>query len=236
MRTEKQKKTKERMRRAAKTALSLAVIMLLTIGFWTQPACAQEAPSGKPASLTVHFVYADKETEIPIEGAEFEIYQVGVFDETVRYVKAERFADVKVADFEELKTAAQLQEAAKRFAEAAKKQQADGVKQTDAKGEAVFARINEKGYGIYLVVQSARNGKANEFTMVEPFLINVPESTEEEYRYDVTASPKTTVERVPQSPRTGDGNVPGLWAAVLCAAAMTEAALFFSLRKKERAK
>ena len=72
--------------------------------------------------------------------------------------------------------------------------------------------------------------------MVEPFLINVPESTEEEYRYDVTASPKTTVERVPQSPRTGDGNVPGLWAAVLCAAAMTEAALFFSLRKKERAK
>ena len=135
MRTEKQKKTKERMRRAAKTALSLAVIMLLTIGFWTQPACAQEAPSGKPASLTVHFVYADKETEIPIEGAEFEIYQVGVFDETVRYVKAERFADVKVADFEELKTAAQLQEAAKRFAEAAKKQQADGVKQTDAKGE-----------------------------------------------------------------------------------------------------
>ena len=99
MRTEKQKKTKERMRRAAKTALSLAVIMLLTIGFWTQPACAQEAPSGKPASLTVHFVYADKETEIPIEGAEFEIYQVGVFDETVRYVKAERFADVKVADF-----------------------------------------------------------------------------------------------------------------------------------------
>ena len=230
MRTEKQKKTKERMRRAAKTALSLAVIMLLTIGFWTQPACAQEAPSGKPASLTVHFVYADKETEIPIEGAEFEIYQVGVFDETVRYVKAERFADVKV------KTAAQLQEAAKRFAEAAKKQQADGVKQTDAKGEAVFAGINEKGYGIYLVVQSARNGKANEFTMVEPFLINVPESTEEEYRYDVTASPKTTVERVPQSPRTGDGNVPGLWAAVLCAAAMTEAALFFSLRKKERAK
>ena len=217
MRTEKQKKTKERMRRAAKTALSLAVIMLLTIGFWTQPACAQEAPSGKPASLTVHFVYADKETEIPIEGAEFEIYQVGVFDETV-------------------KTAAQLQEAAKRFAEAAKKQQADGVKQTDAKGEAVFAGINEKGYGIYLVVQSARNGKANEFTMVEPFLINVPESTEEEYRYDVTASPKTTVERVPQSPRTGDGNVPGLWAAVLCAAAMTEAALFFSLRKKERAK
>ena len=211
MRTEKQKKTKERMRRAAKTALSLAVIMLLTIGFWTQPACAQEAPSGKPASLTVHFVYADKETEIPIEGAEFEIYQVG-------------------------KTAAQLQEAAKRFAEAAKKQQADGVKQTDAKGEAVFAGINEKGYGIYLVVQSARNGKANEFTMVEPFLINVPESTEEEYRYDVTASPKTTVERVPQSPRTGDGNVPGLWAAVLCAAAMTEAALFFSLRKKERAK
>ncbi len=134
------------------------------------------------------------------------------------------------------KTAAQLQEAAKRFAEAAKKQQADGVKQTDAKGEAVFAGINEKGYGIYLVVQSARNGKANEFTMVEPFLINVPESTEEEYRYDVTASPKTTVERVPQSPRTGDGNVPGLWAAVLCAAAMTEAALFFSLRKKERAK
>ena len=90
MRTEKQKKTKERMRRAAKTALSLAVIMLLTIGFWTQPACAQEAPSGKPASLTVHFVYADKETEIPIEGAEFEIYQVGVFDETVRYVRRRR--------------------------------------------------------------------------------------------------------------------------------------------------
>ena len=115
MRTEKQKKTKEqRMRRAAKTALSLAVIMLLTIGFWTQPACAQEAPSGKPASLTVHFVYADKETEIPIEGAEFEIYQVGVFDETVRYVKAERFADVKVADFEELKTAGRRRRSCRR--------------------------------------------------------------------------------------------------------------------------
>lgn len=232
MRTEEQYRRKQMAGRAARSTLSLALILLLAVCFWTQPACAQEAPSGKPASLTVHFAYADKGTETPIEGAQFQIFQVGVFDETVHYVKADRFAGVSVPDFEELKTAAQLQDAAKRFAEAAKKQEADGVKQTDAKGDAVFSGIDEKGYGIYLVVQSGRSGKAEGYTVAEPFLINVPESVEEEYRYDVTASPKTTVERLSSSPRTGDGKAPALWAAVLCAAALTEAALI-ALRKKK---
>ncbi|MBQ8935019.1 MAG: hypothetical protein IJ049_01260, partial [Oscillospiraceae bacterium] len=181
MKNETHLRKNNRIRRFAASLLVCVMALLLASTEWVLPAGATETT----AKLTVHLAYVDDDTQTPISGAVFQIYQVGAFDETGRYVRTEAFADVNVTDFASLTTASALSDASEQFAAAAKNIEPDAVRQTDETGNAVFGDISEEQFGIYLVIQSGKTGDAEKYTTAEPFLIQVTEVTESGFGYDV---------------------------------------------------
>ena len=240
-----------RIRRFAASLLVCVIALLLASTQLVLPIGAAETT----AKLTVHLAYVDDDTQTPISGAVFQIYQVGAFDEAGHYVRTEAFADANVADFASLTTASALSDAAEQFAAAAKNIEPDAAQKTDETGNAVFGDISAEQFGIYLVIQSGKTGDAAKYTTAAPFLIQVPEVTESGFGYDVIAAPKLVIETPPDTPpetppktppettpktpttppprvKTGDSTNIVLWVTVLCVC--TVAVVVFVIFSRKR--
>lgn len=78
-----------------------------------------------------------------------------------------------------------------------------GVTKTlDKKGKTTFSDLE---IGLYLLIQ---NKAASGYSKVSPFLVSVPRHANEQYVYDVDASPKVDVEPQPTTATTTPSSIP----------------------------
>ena len=213
----KNRKSKTRATNVRLIGAVLLVLTVLLITTWpiTGAAEGETAGSSDTATLKVHLVYSDIKGDKPVAGATFAIYSVYEFDSEMHYTLTSDFASVDVPAFDELTVAAQQEEAAKKFASAAKNATPLAKQETDKEGEAVFSGIDTEHFGVYLVIETDRTGDAVKYTIAEPMLVQVPKVTEEEgFEYEVTVLPKISL--IPNTPSTGDESNLLLWIGCAC--------------------
>ena len=105
------------------------------------------------------------------------------------------------------------------------------------------AEFDALSYGVYLVVQIDASGVAEKYETMPPFLINVPQFTDDGVVYDVVATPKPELKPTTPSksnppkrnPQTGDSldwNMVGACAAIGLLAMVV--ALYAARKRRER--
>lgn len=135
---------------------------------------------------SIQITMSQENTAIP--GGTLTIYQVGAVSETngnVSFVPAGEFADCGFT----LTNVQSAQLAKKLFEYADDKGFAGTTKEIDSKGKVSFTKLK---IGLYLLVQ---NKAANGYEKAAPFLVSIPALEENQYVYDIDASPKLELEK-----------------------------------------
>lgn len=163
------------------------------------------------ASLTVAF---EKEgSNVKIDGASISVYKVADLDfvqNQAQYTLVPEYESFREIDdkwndvtFDGM-TAEESNALAKEMAKTATKAVSSGV--TDENG---LFNVGNLPAGMYLVGQTGKSGTAEEYKAFDPFLVSVPLYDKESQMWvrDVTAQPKTTVEKMPEEkPQDADNN------------------------------
>ena len=171
---------------------------------------------GTPIELTVNMTDGDGETKTPIPGVHVAIYQVADLETkggNAIYTPTAEYADVTVDGspivYESLDTVEKSQAAAAALAEAAKEKKPAAEKVTGNDGIADFTD-QTLPYGMYLVMQTGREGKAAEmYAVITPYLLMLPGVDElaegqeiHNWIYKIESVPKMGIDKVTPTPTT----------------------------------
>jgi len=192
------------------------------------------------ATLTLVVQHRENGVTRNISGAQFAIYQVASLDYGNAYELLDPFTGADV-DFNGALTARQATAAAQSIARTARTQDAASIEATS--GNDGLAEFDALSYGVYLVVQIDASGVAEKYETMPPFLINVPQFTDDGVVYDVVATPKPELKPTTPSkpnppkrnPQTGDSldwNMVGACAAIGLLAMVV--ALYAARKRRER--
>ena len=161
------------------------------------------ATAAGEGSLTLQMQYVSGGKTTPVGGATATAYLVADLDDAVNhYTLRDEFASLDV-NFDEGLDAQTMDALAQRAADVVSAQKVQGVATAtaDAQGKLAFGSLPN---GIYLVLQTAAKGDAEKYTSLTPFLISVPQVTEEGVVYDVVAYPKFAPIPPKKMPQTND--------------------------------
>lgn len=213
--------------RLLRGGVALVASILLSVSLCTVALAAQEA------TLTLMMSYDSGSGEQPISGVTATVYRVAVLDDAVNnYELVDTFSSLGI-NFNNGLDAAGMDSAAQKAAGIVSSSGVKGTSATsDAQGRISYGSLP---YGVYLVVQTDSTGDATNYEDFRPFLISVPQITNDGVVYDVIANPKTAPTPPPppppaprKVPRTGDMNDPDLQLALMgVGGAMVLAALVF---------
>ena len=154
---------------------------------------SDSASSPKDSTLTIINQYKGK----GIPGARFTAYQIARIASNGAYELLDDFSGVGI-DLNAGVKSADMLSAAKKMAAIVKAKGLKGITATtDSNGKASFGTLDQ---GVYLVVQTDSKGEAAKYSKADPFLINVPQFTDDEIVYDVVAKPKPRI--LPVTPTT----------------------------------
>ena len=222
---------------------SLALCLIVSLAFCMVAFAAQDA------TLTLQMSYSSGTAgsqSTPIGGVTATAYRGADLDDTAAgtYTLTSDFASLGV-DFNEDIDAAGMEAAAQKAAGMVAASTVQGVSATsNAQGVASFGQLP---YGVYLVVQTGAAGDAEKYENLAPFLINVPQFTDDGVVYDVVANPKTSPLPTPapkpptpvKPPVTGDTtNLQPLWTYAALGGAMVAIGIWGlgRIRHKDEAK
>lgn len=165
----------------------LALLAALALSMLGVPAVAYAA---QDATLTLQMRYEASGKAQLVDGVEATAYQVASLDDAVNsYTLLESFSALGV-DFNDGLDTAQMISTASRAATIATSQKLAGrVATSGTDGTASFGALP---YGVYLVVQSGKTGTAKGYRDFEPFLVSVPQVTDEDVVFQVVSCPKLT--------------------------------------------
>lgn len=200
--------------RLLRGGIALVVSILLSVSLCTVALAAQEA------TLTLMMAYDSGAGEQPISGVTATVYRVASLDDAVNHYELEGAFSSLGVDFNKGLDAAGMDSAAQKAAGIVSSSGIKGTSATsDAQGSISYGSLP---YGVYLVVQTDSKGDATNYEDFRPFLISVPQVTNDGVIYDVVANPKTAPTPPPppppaprKSPRTGDMNDPDLQLALM---------------------
>ena len=168
-----------------KNKLIYLCLLLVLLAALPLSAMAQELDYDRTGSVSVTLVSPDGEQ--PMAGAELSVYyvaEVGVnSDGNLSYIIGDAFADEGIS-LEDPDLLSKLDTFVGNHDISSRKIV------TDSQGKATCADLP---LGLYFVKQT---GAAEGFATCAPFLVTVPMQTENGFRYDVDASPKTDVARL----------------------------------------
>ena len=175
------------MRSLIKLLCAVLLICLLPVS-----ALAREVPDLDETG-SIHVVLRDTETKEEVPGGTLTLYRVGeaVEDDGDYFFRAAGdFADCGLA-LDDVGS----EDLAKALADYAK-DHAKGTTLPVPQGGAKFAELST---GLYLIVQEEA---AQGYEKANPFLVTVPMQEDGVYKYDVDASPKTSVKKAPATTTT----------------------------------
>lgn len=130
---------------------------------------------GTPIALTVAINYKDGSESTPVSGAGVSIYKVASLEVdkgNAIFTSTAEYADLGIV-YEEITDASKSQAAAAKLAEATAGKMATATKVTNIDGVADFTDVS-LDYGMYLVLQSSREGEACKYELFEPYLLMLP--------------------------------------------------------------
>ncbi len=172
--------------RGRKVLLSIVMVLLVLSLSLSAMAADSVIDWTRTGSLTLKLL--DSGDGTPVAGAEvtvFEVATLSAVDGLLEYTLTSDFAECGIS-LEDLQDTA----LADQFAAYTKEKGLEGSKATtDTEG---IVKFSDLSLGVYLVFQ---NGGAG-YTVSKPFLITLPTSDEDEWVYDLTAEPKTGIERL----------------------------------------
>lgn len=188
------------------SCLTMALVVLLSSGV---------AFAVENGSLTLVMRHESGGKTSYVSGTTATAYLVADLDEAVNfYTLRDEFASLDV-NFNDGMDAETMGIVATKAADIVSAKGISGVSATSgANGTISFGMLPK---GVYLVVQTGTKGVAQGYTQLTPFLISVPEVTEDDVVFDVTAYPKIapippTPDKMPQ---TNDPSNPWLWVTCL---------------------
>lgn len=163
------------------------------------------------ATLTLKMEYQSGEKTLVIDGVTATAYRVATLDDAVnRYELLPEFESLGV-DFNQ---GLSIDEMGSVAADAAAIVRAGGIEGSSAtSGSDGTMPFGGLPYGVYVVVQTGATGGAKGYEDFRPFLISVPQVTEDGVVFDVMSYPKFTPKDAPVptppptpkvSPKTGD--------------------------------
>lgn len=162
----------------------LLVVMLFAAAL---PGASAAAPDwNKNGSLTVRIFYQEK----PVKGGTLTLYRVADINTGWGYVLTDEFAGSGV----ELKGPFTLAMSKKLMDYSIKQNIRGETKTVGSNGTVVFEPLE---IGLYLVVQKQ---SAVGFEPINPFLVSIPMLVDDQFVYDVDASPKTETTPKPTDP------------------------------------
>lgn len=170
-------------------------------GWMMLPALADDDPGLPDVTRTgsISVTVKDSRTSEPVAGGQITVYQVATVEATstgYAYVYTDDFDGCGYSFSHIEDDVAQL---AKSYASYVTKKSITGDPQTvDANGQVHF---NDLQTGLYLVVQTERSGA---YTVLDPFIVTIPMISDNEYVYDVDATPKTGTVMQPLPPGTNE--------------------------------
>lgn len=171
-----------------KRVLSLILVLALVCAAAVTATAVDVPDMSKKGTITI---IMHKGADL-IPGGTLTVYRVGGIHEddgNYSFVPTGEFVNC-VEEFEDVQSPA----LARQLADfAAERELTGSTEAVDADGLATFADLE---LGLYLVVQHTA---APGYSKAEPFLIGVPQIELGMYIYDVDASPKVDVERVPET-------------------------------------
>ena len=227
---------------AAVAVAALACACLVAAGTFSP----RQALAAQDATLTVVLQHGSGSSATNIDGAKLEAYEVARIGASGSYELLSAYESTGI-DFNEQMTASQSLKAAEKLSQAAAGKEPSGSATTGSDGKAGFGQLEE---GIYLVVQTGAAGTAEKYSVLPPFLVNVPQVTDDGIVYDVVAAPKPevkpekettppdkTTKKTTSTPKTGDmiGQDVVVGCCIIgCAALLCALAAARRLRSRER--
>ena len=179
-------------------------------------AIPQHAMAEGKGTLTLQMQYESAGKVTPVGGATATAYLVADLDDAVNhYTLRDEFASLDV-NFDEGLDAQTMNALAQQAAGVVSSQKVTSaaVATADSKGTLSFGSLPN---GIYLITQTGAKGDAENYSSLTPFLISVPQVTEEGIVYDVVAYPKFAPIPPSKMPQTNDPFTPGAWVPYLVA-------------------
>ena len=146
-----------------------------------------------PAYANTLSVILEKDSDVKIDGASVEIYKIAdvqIGDNKALYTLLPEYRS-KLNDIRfDAMTVSESMELAAQMVDIVKNPVSKST--TDMEGSFI---VDIPDDGMYLVVQTERNGTAEKYKMFSPFLVSVPLFNEETegWEYDVVTRPKTTI-------------------------------------------
>ena len=146
-----------------------------------------------PAYANTLSVILEKDSDVKIDGASVEIYKIAdvqIGDNKALYTLLPEYRS-KLNDIRfDTMTVSESMELAAQMVDIVKNPVSKST--TDMEGSFIVEIPDD---GMYLVVQTERNGTAEKYKMFSPFLVSVPLFNEETegWEYDVVTRPKTTI-------------------------------------------
>ena len=226
-------------------------LIMCLLGCLAVAALALFAPSVASAAddgtLTLVMSYESGGKTTYISGTTATAYLVADLDDNINsYTLRDEFAVLDV-DFNEGLDARTENKVATKAATIVASGKIEGVSATSGTdGKASFGTLAK---GVYLVLQTGAKGDAAQYSDLTPFLISVPEITEEGVVFDVVALPKVTPnppkpptpptpvkpdtpsKTTPKMPQTSDLANPALWTLCFVTGALLVAAGREGLRR-----
>lgn len=174
-----------------KRFLALIMVLSLICGM-SVTVYAYEVPDvSKQGSISINMIY-DQET---VPGGEMTLYQVGEINEedgNYSFVLTGEFTDCK-ASLDDIQSV----QLAKDLAAYANDNGITGITgKINDNGQVCFTDLQ---LGLYLAVQSKA---ADGYSKADAFLVSIPMNENGTYLYDVDASPKVELEKLPDTPPT----------------------------------
>ncbi len=167
-----------------KILVSWVVMMVLLMSWIPCRTYAQEVPDlNRDGTITITMQYENQ----PILNGSLKLIRIGDIEENdgnYGYAWTESFRDCGVS-IEEI----QLASAAKDLEVYAAKHASGGLVVRIQNGSVTFKGVNA---GLYLVVQEKA---ATGYNPISPFVIGLPVYEDEQYRYEVDATPKVEIEK-----------------------------------------
>ena len=165
--------------------LWISFLLLLCIGTVLPVSASGAVDWDKTGSVSVTL----KDGDTAVSGAEITLYKVadaGNRNSNLHFAFTDAFAGFGGAP-EELQDAAAIQ----RLADYAAEQNAGGkTLRTDGNGSVCFGNLS---LGLYLAVQT---GSVPGYSDCSPFLVSIPAESDNEWIYDIDATPKTDIMRL----------------------------------------
>ena len=161
-----------------------------------------------PAYANTLSVILEKDSDVKIDGASVEIYKIAdvqIGDHKALYTLLPEYRS-KLNDIRfDTMTVSESMELAAQMVDIVKNPVSKST--TDMEGSFIVEIPDD---GMYLVVQTERNGTAEKYKMFSPFLVSVPLFNEETegWEYDVVTRPKTTIVPEPIITPTPEGPTP----------------------------